>query len=435
MSGTLDGNTTFLARSTSTVARQFTPSVVRERSHRLACCCAVAAGFTIPLATSPTVLLFALLFLCWLLSGDFREKWRVISQSGIAWLATGLFAVHLISLAYTPASFADAVAMLSKYRNLLYVPILITIFSDRRVRDLGLSAFLAAMTIALVGSYLMRFGWVHSRWGGIHDCAVFKNHTTQNVLMAFFAYLVALEAVRRPAWRWVCVTVLLLAGYDILFLVQGRTGFVVLAALMVLFLWQQAGTRGLLYSGVALIVGAVSVYSVSDNFRSRMDKGVAEFTEYASGTRGVAVDSRNSIGLRLLFYENSLQLAKRAPLFGSGAGGFAYRYGELAKKEGLVGSVNPHNEYLLVLVQTGLVGLTLLLLLFAVGWRDAAKLEIHNRQIAQAVVVTVVTGCLLYSLLLDTTEGAFYSYFTGLCFGGLHSGSANEEAPIPTTQP
>ena len=92
---------------------------------------------------------------------------------------------------------------------------------------------------------------------------------------------------------------------------------------------------------------------------------------------------------------------------------------------------NPHNEYLLIAVQVGLVGLGLLLYLFYRQWRLAKMLPSSlERSLAHGLLLAIMSGCLFNSLLLDHTEGMLYGWMSGLLYAGLKSNSQNNS---PTT--
>jgi O-antigen ligase len=81
---------------------------------------------------------------------------------------------------------------------------------------------------------------------------------------------------------------------------------------------------------------------------------------------------------------------------------------------------NPHNMYLLVLVQFGVLGLVLLVFLLYTQWRCARRL--HGRTdivLAYAVVITIALGGLFNSMLIDHTESMFFAWMSGLLYGGL----------------
>jgi O-antigen ligase len=85
-------------------------------------------------------------------------------------------------------------------------------------------------------------------------------------------------------------------------------------------------------------------------------------------------------------------------------------------------TTNPHNEYLNITIQLGVIGLASLLYLFYCEWRVAASLTTtHERQLARGLVITFVIGCLFNSLLMDHTEGLLFAWASGLLFAGLKS--------------
>lgn len=372
----------------------------------------VAIGFSIPVSTTLMEFWFAVLVASWSVSGRYREKLDAVRRNPTALVALALLALLTASLAWTSAAWEDALRGLLKYRNLAYVAIVATTVTDERLRVRGLHAFLAGMTLTLIASLAMSVGWWEAKWGHAGDCAVFKNHITQNLLMAFFAFAAAHEAVRtRRIVGWIAAAV---AVGDLVFLVDGRTGHVVLAALVVLFLAQHLGRRGTAWATVVVAVGATAGCGLSPGLRARIVKAWDEASAYVQNAgQGVRLD--NSIGLRLQFYETSLRVAAGHPVFGSGVGSFAGEYRRAVEPLGRVATQNPHNEYVLMLVQTGLAGLALVGLLFVVQWRNRAAAGPRFGYLSAGTVVALAVGCLVNSLLLDATEGNFYAYFAGLC--------------------
>ncbi len=92
---------------------------------------------------------------------------------------------------------------------------------------------------------------------------------------------------------------------------------------------------------------------------------------------------------------------------------------------------NPHNEYLLITVQLGVVGLGVLLYLFYTQLRLAAYLPgLLERNLARGLVLTVMTTCLFNSSLLDHGEGIFYAWMSGLLFAGLNSRGQNNRESV-----
>jgi O-antigen ligase len=81
------------------------------------------------------------------------------------------------------------------------------------------------------------------------------------------------------------------------------------------------------------------------------------------------------------------------------------------------------NQYLLTMVQLGVVGLAALLALFGLQWRLAGRLCIRaNVDLARGLIITIAAGSLFNPFLTDHTEALFYAWLSGLLHAGLRSG-------------
>ena len=168
----------------------------------------------------------------------------------------------------------------------------------------------------------------------------------------------------------------------------------------------------------AIVIVTIS-YGSSRLFHDRVN---AIIYEYSASNPATPASAYSSVGLRLEFYRNSLQIIRDHPLTGVGTGGFRQAYADQVRGTGRLAASNPHNEYLLIAVQVGVAGVLLLLYLFYVQWRDAPRLasplETH---LARGLVLAIAIGCMFNSFLLDHTEGLLYAWLTGLLYGGLQS--------------
>ena len=90
-------------------------------------------------------------------------------------------------------------------------------------------------------------------------------------------------------------------------------------------------------------------------------------------------------------------------------------------------TVNPHDEYLNIAIQLGILGLAAMLYLFYCEWRLAPALPtVAERELARALVITFAIGCAFNSLLMDHAEGLLFAWASGLLFGGLRSPVTSE---------
>ncbi|MDA1016569.1 MAG: O-antigen ligase family protein [Planctomycetota bacterium] len=402
---------------------------VRTGSHFV-----VALAFAIPLSTSVVDALVLLIAICWLVGGQFAATLAVIRDNRIVQVALLLFGVYAVGVTYSTAPLDEALGMLGKYRKLLMIPVLIPFLSRRSIRRSAIRSFQAAMIVTLAASTLMWFGVLESKYAyGFEDnCAFFKNHITQNILMAFLIFTLAHDLNLRipatdilayPRRLWIngtagrlCVVGLIAAcTYNLLFMVHGRSGYVVLAALACLFLYQHFGSRGLIASTVSVCVLAIVGYSVSNRLQQRVDLAIQQARSFSE--RGTAGEE-SSIGRRLTFYRASLQVLTESPLIGAGTGSFET---ELARIEGPqnVASKNPHSEYFHAGVQAGAIGIAMYVLFLVLQWRSCSRVPGDTANIAAGIVVLMAVGSVMNSLLLDTTEGHMFCLLTAASFGQI----------------
>jgi O-antigen ligase len=387
---------------------------------RLAQWSAIAIGFSIPISVALDNILLVLLVLGWIAGGAYSAKRDAVRANGVALAALVLLAILAAGTLYGERYPGDALGYLGKYADLLAIPVLVFVFRDAHRRGHALTALAAGLGLTLAVSYIVALGLlpqVKPLAPDFSNPLAFKYKLTHNILMAFAAFLYANLAARATtaAARWAWTALSLLAAINVAFMVDGLTGQVLLGIFVIYggYLWKS--WRGLATALAAAVFAVALLSTLSDPFRSRLDKLWPEFTEWRAGT----VREDSSAGIRLELYRTSAAIVRDHPLLGTGTGGYPKAYAERAKDAGVKTSRNPHNEYLLIAAQTGLAGLSALLCLFFVQWRLAARLPALEARLARGLVLAMLAGCLFNSMLLDHTEGLLYAWLTGVLYGGL----------------
>jgi O-antigen ligase len=240
--------------------------------------------------------------------------------------------------------------------------------------------------------------------------------------MAFAAFLLAQRAhdaktrSERVVWAALCAA----AIANVLLMVPGRTGIIVLLVLFVYFLGRILKARGVLIAGAGLAVLAGIVFATPDSMLHRRITLADE--EFAQWRAGVPPDPTSSVGLRLEFLQNTLQIIGGSPVLGVGTGGFGKAYADRFDGTGAPVTQNPHSEILLMIVQFGIAGFALLAGLLVTQWRLAPRLGGRSETAAaRALVLTFAITSLLSSTLLDHAEGFFFVYMSGLLFAGYRA--------------
>jgi O-antigen ligase len=410
-----------------------------EKANTVAKWGGTALGFSIPVSTALDSILGISVAAFWVFGAGYRKKWDLIRGNRVAMLSLGMFALLVLGGFYSDASWGEVLKVLGKYSDLLLLSLLIPLFQDVQMRRNGLAAFFLTMGVVLLLSYLISFGvlptsvdfgyfWVYFKGSEVNS-VVFRSHITHNLLVAFsaFAFATLARIAGSPHRRMLWIALAVMAAYNVLFMVKGRTGYLVLGVLFVYFFIDWLRWKGFVMAIVGGSLLIVSAFYLSDVFNARLSETATDFHKWRSGQ----ISEEGPLGLRLAWYQESLAIVRESPFFGVGTGGFAHTFDEKVKNSPVSATSNPHNEYLLIAVQLGLFGLAVLLYLFYTQWRLAVDLPgLLERNLARGLLLTVMTTCLVNSSLLDHGEGIFYAWMSGLLFAGLNSRGQNDRESV-----
>lgn len=376
-------------------------------------------GFSLPISTSLDGVLLVVTVIAWIVSGRFAEIPGIVRRDRYVLLLPGLFFLLAIGMTHGLASFGERAKYLWKYDDFLLPLVFAPLFADPVVRERGLWGFGCGMAVTLVVSLGLAVGWIpQSSWfhGNTVNATVFKHQITHNVLMAFAAFLFAEIAVReRISWRRYGLGALtMLAVIDVFMFVQGRTGQIVLGALIILWCERRFGLRGVVLGMAGVLSLAVVSYAVSPVFYQRVAKTVEEMER--AQVESVA-PKKSSVGVRMEWYRNTLNLIAAHPLAGVGTGSFPQAYAGMVTDPAAVKPAHPHNQYLLTGAELGMAGLLALLAIFGVlWWRFRQAGGNLYAALGQGAVLLMVIGCAFNSFFLDHTEGLFFAWVMSAAF-------------------
>lgn len=388
----------------------------------------IAIGASIPVSIALDNVLTAIVLLACLVGIQYRIKLMLAWNNPVYRAALLLFALLLAGTLYGSQAPGDAKLYLLKYSDLALVPVMGWAFIKASSREQGLRMLAGGLALVLLISCAMKIGlippnpWLH---GTPDSPTVFKLRLTQNILTAFsvflFAWLCCSTQTRGGKIGWGSMAALAVA--NIMLMVEGATGYILLITLVLLFGWQRARFRGMAIAvGSAICIVAV-LSLIPGPFQTRVKEIIQELRHERADR-----PASTSTGYRLEFYRNTLALIQKQPILGYGTGGFPAAYAELVKDSGQTLSRNPHNEFMLITVQTGVIGLAAFLWLLWQQWRFALLLPTPiERGLAQGLVLMTGIICMLNSALLDHTEGLLYAWLTALLYAGLQA--KKESAP------
>lgn len=372
------------------------------------CATAFLLGIGLPTSNFIMNLSMVLAVICLLLSRDTRYV-KVLVKNPLIWLPALMFLLLAISLLWHHNLYGKV--MVGKYSKLLYIlPLAMFFVLSRSLASYFAKGFLLANAVILAASLWV--GVLHMPLGQIDPLNpyVFKLQITHNFFMALAAVIWLSLAFRSQGLkRWGYALLVCLAVYNIIFMVQGRTGYIALAAAFGMWGLLSLSNRQRLGMVVGALIVAAIVAIVPNRAVERLQQGVTEIQSCLAVTDTAdkeACDS--SMGLRTAFMLESVKLIEQAPVLGHGAGGFWLSFSEDAY------SINPHNEYLMQTVQSGIIGLALFF-----GWmwcyfRSALRLPAHLRNILVSLLCAYLACHLFNSFLLDSSEGHLFIILTAI---------------------
>jgi O-antigen ligase len=365
--------------------------------------CIVLACFFTPLSTSLLGIFSILGVAAWLLSGGLADLPRTFSSYPHCFIAFILFLFMCFAIIYSPGTLEQGIDTLRKYRELLLMPLVISLLSvAHRYREMAENMFLAGCVMLMLISYAMAFGIIpEERYG---HSVVF--HITHSFFMAVLAFWAIHRCLDSRQYRYVWIVIYLAAVVNIFYVAPGRTGMLVFLCLMLLFLGQRLSLLQLAGGFVLLALLVTGAYFTSDNFSGRLQEVKQEVLSYEQGK------SRTSIGQRFDWWLSSIQLIKEKPLAGHGTGSFPLVHNRLTEGKQVTPTDNPHNEYLLLTVQFGIVGISLFFFMISLQLLNAMQLHREKRWLVQGVVLALLSGSLINSLLFDSQQGHFYLFMS-----------------------
>ena len=167
-------------------------------------------------STALAIILSALVGAIWLLSTQFVELPGALKRNPVAASAMLLFFWFVLGASYTSATNSEAFSMIMKYRELLFIPVFISILTTARYIDWVWRAFFFASLVTLLISYLMYFGFIGL---SIQGDPSFKNRISHSIFISFFAFFCAHKAYEDTSFQKLYVMLVVISIHNLFFLI------------------------------------------------------------------------------------------------------------------------------------------------------------------------------------------------------------------------
>jgi O-antigen ligase len=379
----------------------------------------ITLAFLIPLAKGIISSFTILLALIWLIEGDYKRKLHEVISSKLLLAFLAFLAFSFLSILWSD-NLHTAFNVAKKDIFWLIIFILATSLKKEHIQPV-IMAFIAGMLVSEIIAYGVFLELWTFKQATPQNPAPFMNHIDYSVYMAFSAILLLnrIFSNHYSNREKIIFTILFLTVIGNLFLTKGRTGQLALLISIVVMsiIHFKLSFKALALSIFLIFALFTSAYNLSNSFKERTNAAYDNIQKISN------LDFHSPFGLRAAYWITTYNIVKENPVIGVGLGDYIdetkkeielndYPYFDDYVKT-FLSEHNPHNQYLLVTLQMGVIGLFLLFYLFY----RMLKQEIDDPEIKELSILFVtifLTASLTDPPLLKQFQLSLFILFTGL---------------------
>jgi O-antigen ligase len=405
------------ATTTMTPLSGVTPAppalITWTRNAAIFACCAILVSTAL---ASLGLAVFLALFICVCLSSARRHLDTANFPLGFLAALGVYFAWQFIGLTYSDGGLRYGLETIYSDRKILFILPLVLLFSGAAAKRRFLAVFLGLAVAGLLFSFaltmpafvqtlaLLPFKLVRSS-AALGAENIFRSYATQSMVFALCVFLSLWFGQRQAsdAGKWAFRVLALGFLINIAMVTSGRSGYVVFLVLVVWSFAMWRGFRGIAFGTLAAGVLAAVAFFVSPFVHDRVMKGVTETQNFST------IPTETSLGRRMVMYTTTLDMIAEKPVLGLGTGGFKQRFSEIAAEK-YTGwraqpADDPHNQYLLILAENGVIGLLLFLAVIASMLQACLK--------SGSIYGKMAAGCILAWCATSLFSGHFRTFPEG----------------------
>ena len=350
---------------------------------------------------------------CIILVGD-KKFFEFFIKDKIGLSVVTLVFLFLISSLYTIASFDEAILSLKKYIKFLYIPVCYYILQIDWIRNKAINYFISGCTIILILSYLKYYGFVQpslfakiaNAFGAGYDerllrgVTIFHHSIVHGIVLSFYFIITFLRGKKTNNKLYYLLS--FLCFHNILFMNISRTSYLIISVLFILIMYNCFKNEN--YKQILIIFIFLSFSFIIGNksiIHERYDRTLQDLSYIKDNS------FNTSLGLRYIWAENGIANMIIKPIFGHGVGSYKSTIANYYSKNNLnlkdcCLTQNPHNEFISISTQTGLLGL-----LTFFGFIYLLIKDFYRTEIGKSVITIIIISSSFNSLFYDNVMGLF----------------------------
>ena len=384
---------------------------MRENIKKLQTFFFVLLGVAIPTSIAASGIIMGFLTLLWIFEGGFNEKLKQIISS--KWMLAVLALISYYGLAMLWGdNHENSSWIFQRIPLLLMFIVFATANFKKKAFKFGAIAFLITTFISALIAIAIDFGIIQELYNYTNMISLNNDHKSafikynyHNLLLAFSAllcfYLLIEKQTKYPI---ILLLFILIYGWSI-FSAAVRAGHLIFILFFILYSAYYIKQKALIVLGLLglLSVILIGAYKFSHPFKVRIDEGVEVVLN--KGKRPGKIKD-----IRYVFVQESISYIKEKPFLGYGTGSFGTIFNrEVKSGHKFHTHTTPHNNYLYVWFELGIVGLILLLSIFYFQIRELIVLKnrFHRLILPLMFMIIMLVDSYFFIFILTT----FYIYF------------------------
>ncbi len=394
----------------------------------------VLFAFMFPLSGKKSTVILVLIILLWIIEGNWKSKFKILFSSKPFRYYFAFIIFMGLSLLWSDTIYGGfvkhypsngVVAYLRMYFfGFMLVPVMLTSMNQQYIK-LSISAFLSAMFISEMASWAVYMEWIHIRNIHFKDPSPFMHHSLYSIFLAVTIFVLATELfkIKNLFIRGLIIFFILSALIN-LFLNGGRLGQLAffVALLVYIFMKFRITFKTIGLSILSVVIIFFLAYKISPIFQFKADASIHSLEKISQG------EFNTSWGKRVYALIVAKDIVLENPIIGAGIGSAKKEFIEKSKLHPHGGLVEPfwhmHNEYMQILVETGVTGLLLFFLFLYILLKIPLEKDIYI--LLCTFIVIYLVGFIGEPLFWNLQPFLLFNFFVGF-FLWLGVNNTNQE--------
>lgn len=380
-------------------------------------------GFSLPTSTALQNVLMLFLLLVILVKGLYRNNVWKIKKNVTNILCLAFYMLFVFRCYHSDATTHQIVHQLTIFAWLIYLPMLYiymrTNYSNNKYLLYGILYGAAISLVVSYGSWMFDHPVLHgakfaswaNRW------APFRAHSIHCFFLSILSAWCLFNVLHnRVSIKLKCLylIIVLLSAINVYYMVSSMTGSALFAIAIGCTLIHYNFKKGMIAFGLIAVAAIPLFFITSENFRVKLVSSWnsnSEYQQHQLPTQiNVGKDNNSSVLLRWNFYDYSWQLIKHKFWTGYGTGSFANEYKKITHDNDLISTKNPHSDYLLVMVELGIIAVIFLTSIFAtIFYYSLFHLRGFEQLLGIIVSISYSLSCIFNPYLSDSVVGISFA--------------------------